>query len=171
MERLLRLKLRDGRFAGVTPERSLIMSAVRPKGNKATERALRMAFVRAGIIGWRLHASDLPGCPDFYFPVCRLAIFVDGCFWHGCPRCGHVPKTNEAFWALKIKRNRQRDANTRVRLRRQGIRVLRFWEHQLKDGLALCVTSVSKQIGNASLTRLNTKMTTYKHARHDRSPS
>lgn len=106
-----------------------------------------MALVRARITGWTLHASELPGRPDFYFPAKRVAVFVDGCFWHGCPRCGHVPKTNDGFWQLKIKRNRQRDAKVRARLRRRGVRVVRFWEHELRDRLPICVAGLRETFG------------------------
>jgi len=146
MERLLRLELRGGRFGNVTPERSRIMSSVRGKRNKTTEGSLRMALVRAGLKGWKLHAVDLPGKPDFYFPTKRVAVFVDGCFWHGCPRCGHVPKTNTSFWRLKIKRNQERDARARRYLRSIGIQVVRFWEHELRNGLPFCVEDLFKQL-------------------------
>jgi DNA mismatch endonuclease (patch repair protein) len=132
MERHLRLKLENGSFAGVTPVRSSIMAAIKGKSNKSTEWALRSALVRAGIRGWRLHASELPGKPDFYFYDEQLAVFVDGCFWHGCPRCGHIPKTRSAFWEAKFLRNKARDRSTERQLRQLGIRVMRVWEHSLK---------------------------------------
>jgi DNA mismatch endonuclease (patch repair protein) len=131
MERQLRLKLPQGGFAGVSVSRSRTMSAIRGKHTKTTERALRMSLVRAGISGWQLH-SELPGKPDIYFGNCGIAVFVDGCFWHGCPRCGHIPKTRSEFWRLKISRNMQRDRAAARRLRAQGIRVLRVWEHRLR---------------------------------------
>ncbi|MFB3814869.1 MAG: very short patch repair endonuclease [Terriglobales bacterium] len=154
MERLLRMQLRDGRFAHVTPERSRIMSSIRGKRNKTTESALRMALVRARICGWTLHAHDLPGRPDFYFRDHRLAVFVDGCFWHGCPRCGHLPKTHSGFWQLKITRNRQRDKQTRERLQRRGIRVVRYWEHELRESLALCVAGLRKRLRPLQTTKV-----------------
>ncbi len=142
MERLLKSKLRNGRFEGLTPTNSWRMSSVRGKHNRTTELVLRMAFVRMGISGWVLH-SDLPGCPDFFFPNKKLAVFVDGCFWHGCPKCGHVPRQNKPYWAAKLQRNRQRDVLTSERLRVAGIKVLRFWEHELKKGsVATCVARV-----------------------------
>lgn len=131
MERRLKEKLPGGVFSNVSPVRSRTMAAIKAKHAKTTERALRMALVRAGITGWQLHANHLPGKPDFFFPRHQLAIFVDGCFWHGCSKCGHVPKTNSAFWTAKIKRNIERDrSNTRV-LRKLGIATLRIWEHSL----------------------------------------
>jgi DNA mismatch endonuclease (patch repair protein) len=133
MERKLRKFLPHGKFVNVPAKRSRTMSAIRGKNNRTTELPLRMAFVRKGIKGWRLHAKELPGNPDFYFKNRRLAVFVDGCFWHGCPRCGHIPKTRSMFWEKKIRRNHQRDQQKRMELRQIGISTIRIWEHQLKD--------------------------------------
>jgi len=146
METALRQYLPNGQFQGVTPERSRSMAAVRARQNRTTERRLRFALVRAGIRGWRLHRRDVEGTPDFLFADHRLAVFVDGCFWHGCPRCGHVPKTNHPFWAAKIARNRERDSATAQRLHSDGYRVLRFWEHELKEELAACVEQIRTAI-------------------------
>lgn len=131
MERKLKEKLPGGAFLNVSEARSKTMGAIRGKHTKTTERRLRMAFIRAGIRGWTLHASDIPGKPDFYFPALRLAIFVDGCFWHGCPRCGHFPKTRTDFWSAKIQRNIERDKVNKATLTKMGIKVLRVWEHSL----------------------------------------
>jgi len=106
------------------------MAAIRGKSNKSTEVLLRMALVRAGIRGWTLHPA-ITGKPDFYFPKERIAMFVDGCFWHGCPWCGHIPSTRRLFWRAKIDRNKWRDRrNVRI-LRECGVRSLRVWEHSL----------------------------------------
>ena len=69
--------------------------------------------------------------PDFVFAKQRLAVFVDGCFWHGCPRHGTKPKGNAAFWKKKLERNRARDREVNRALRRAGWRVMRIWEHEL----------------------------------------
>ena len=66
---------------------------------------------------------------DVAFTRARVAVFVDGCFWHGCPDHGAIPRTNSEFWAAKITRNRARDDDTNERLEAMGWRVLRFWEH------------------------------------------
>jgi len=84
----------------------------------------------------------MPGKPDFYFPAARLAVFSDGCFWHGCKCTSHRFKTNPSFWLAKIKRNRQRDAQTTARLFTNGIKVLRFWEHELANDLPGCVNQI-----------------------------
>lgn len=107
------------------------MAAVRGHGNKTTEWAFRAGLMRAGVSGWTMHARDLPGRPDFVFRKKRLAIFIDGCFWHGCAACSLVPKKNIAYWGPKLKRNRARDRNSTASLRRRGFKVLRIWEHQI----------------------------------------
>ncbi|MBI5384278.1 MAG: very short patch repair endonuclease [Verrucomicrobia bacterium] len=149
MERALRRKLPHGRFVGVTKGRSQQMRAVRGRGNKTTETRFRSALVRAGIRGWSIAPQNIPGRPDFYFAKARLAVFVDGCFWHGCPQCGHVPRTNSKFWRAKIERNRQRDRATTAALRAEGLRVVRLWEHKLRENLAGCVGRVHSLLNKA----------------------
>jgi len=125
--------------------RSRIMSSIRAKGNRSTEGRLRMMLVRAGITGWKLHGTHLVGNPDFVFEGIRLALFVDGCFWHACPRCGHMPKSNRRYWRAKLDRNIRRDRRQRARLRREGWSVVRVWAHELQDG-AKVVAKVSRAI-------------------------
>ena len=112
-------------------KRSEVMSRIRGKGNKRTEGVLVKLFREEGITGWRRHLK-LPGKPDFTFRKERLTVFVDGCFWHGCPKCYRAPKGNRKFWEAKIKRNRERDRAVNRELRRGGWRVLRIAEHSLK---------------------------------------
>ncbi len=111
-------------------ERSRIMRLVRGEGNKSTEALLSRLFRKAGVTGWRRHLPML-GRPDFVFRQERLIVFVDGCFWHGCPRHLRLPSSNRPYWAGKIGRNVQRDARIRRALRRDGWRVARVWEHDL----------------------------------------
>ncbi|MBI2928162.1 MAG: very short patch repair endonuclease [Verrucomicrobia bacterium] len=125
------------------------MRAVRGRGNKTTETRFRSALVRAGLRGWSIGPQNLPGRPDFYFAKARLAVFVDGCFWHGCRRCGHVPRTNSKFWRAKIERNRQRDRATSAALRAAGLRVIRLWEHKLREDLPGCVARVDSLLNEA----------------------
>lgn len=113
-------------------ERSKVMAAVRSRGNKSTEVKLASMLRAAGITGWRRH-QPLPGRPDFTFPLARLAVFVDGCFWHGCRWHCRMPKSHIAFWNPKIARNKKRDQLVRSLLRQQGWQVLRLWEHSLAD--------------------------------------
>lgn len=140
----LRLMLPTGQFEGLTPSRSKIMKAIKGNGNKSTETRLRFALVRAGISGWILNAKYIFGTPDFYFPQVHLAVFVDGCFWHGCRVCGHVPKANRPYWAAKIKRNRARDSQVNATLTANGIRVVRAWEHQIANDLESLVVQVQR---------------------------
>src|SRR5450759_4891870 len=83
-----------------------------------------------GITGWR-RGAKLTGKPDFVFSKLRLAVFVDDCFWRGCPRHFIKPRNNAAFWRKKIAANQARDRRVTRTLRAQGWRVLRVWEHEL----------------------------------------
>ncbi len=142
MERILKQLLPSG-FKNVSDARSVAMGKIRSRNNKTTEMRLRMALIRERHNGWVLH-PDLPGRPDFFFTRGKLAVFVDGCFWHGCKMCGHVPKTRSRFWSAKIDRNRQRDKRTTRILKASGIRVLRIWEHSLvsRDSLRKIVAKI-----------------------------
>ena len=111
-------------------KRSAVMSQIRSRGNKATELALAKFFRRHKITGWRRNQKVF-GKPDFVFSKLKLAVFVDGCFWHGCPKHGTQPKGNRAFWKKKFARNIARDRLVNRALRRTGWRVLRIWEHEL----------------------------------------
>ena len=115
-------------------DRSKLMSKVRSKGNRSTELRAVAELERLGINGWTRHPDDILGHPDIFFPDKRLAVFLDGCFWHGCPKCGRLPKSREDFWETKIAQNRSRDRSTTRRLRADGYKVIRIWEHALKDG-------------------------------------
>ena len=112
-------------------KRSEIMARVRSRRNRSTELALASAFRSAGITGWRRH-PPLPGSPDFAFPSVKLAVFVDGCFWHGCPKHGRMPAANKDFWSNKIARNRHRDRKVAMLLKARGWRILRVWEHDTR---------------------------------------
>jgi DNA mismatch endonuclease, patch repair protein len=79
-----------------------------------------------------MNVRTLPGQPDVVVPGLRLAIFADGCFYHGCPEHGHVPKSNVDYWFPKLTRNQRRDRANRRALRRMGFAVWRLWEHELK---------------------------------------
>src|SRR5208283_2270871 len=98
-------------------KRSEVMSRIRSRGNKDTELALAKLFRRYNITGWRRN-QPLFGKPDFVFPKFKLAIFVDGCFWHGCPKHATKPKNNRAFWYRKLSANKARDRLVNAALRR-----------------------------------------------------
>ncbi len=116
MERALRDKLVGGTFGNVASGDMRRMKAVRGKNNKTTERRFRALLVGAGMRGWKLRPKGISGSPDFYFPEARLAVFLDGCYWHACPRCGHVPSVNRPFWSAKLQRNQERDREKERRL-------------------------------------------------------
>jgi DNA mismatch endonuclease (patch repair protein) len=114
-----------------SPETSRRMAKVRQKGTGA-EIALRRELYRRGM-RYRVDFEVLKKprrVADIAFPGLRIAIFVDGCFWHGCPEHATWPKQNAEFWSQKIEANRHRDADTNERLRSMGWTVLRFWEHE-----------------------------------------
>ena len=107
------------------------MSRVRSKDTKP-ELAVRRTLWRRGF-RYRIHDSTLPGTPDISNKRQRLVIFVDGCFWHGCPVCYSEPKTNVSFWRDKVNRNRKRREEVRESLKRMGFCVVEFWEHETHD--------------------------------------
>lgn len=111
-------------------KRSEVMSRIRGRGNKDTELRLIAIFRMHGISGWR-RRHVLLGKPDFVFPREKLVVFVDGCFWHGCPTHVTWPKQNAEFWRTKIRGNQRRDRAVNRLLKKAGWRVLRIWEHAL----------------------------------------
>jgi DNA mismatch endonuclease (patch repair protein) len=111
-------------------KRSEVMSAIRSTGNKSTEMKLAAILRKARITGWR-SKYPAPGRPDFAFPRARVAVFVDGCFWHCCPKHGNLPKENRLFWQKKLSSNKKRDRLVNQTLRRAGWQVVRIWEHAL----------------------------------------
>lgn len=114
-------------------KRSEVMRAVKGADTKP-EILLRKALFRLGL-RYRLHDARLPGRPDIALPRHRVAIFVNGCFWHGhgCSRGRRRPKTNARYWREKIARNQARDLRSAAALRRLGWRVITVWECRLKD--------------------------------------
>jgi DNA mismatch endonuclease, patch repair protein len=131
----------------VTPAvRSRIMASIRSRSNRTTEWRLRMLLVSRGFSGWTVLPNGIRGRPDFVFPRRRLAVFVDGCFWHACPRCYIRPATNTPYWTAKADRNRARDRRNRRALRREGWSVLSLWEHDLRDK-DFVVRRIAKALG------------------------
>lgn len=121
-------------------KRSAVMARIRSRGNRETEIALARVLRRNGITGWRRQreirspkseARRFRVRPDFVFPRRRLAVFVDGCFWHGCPKHATWPVARSAWWRRKILGNQRRDALVTRSLRRLDWQVLRIWEHEL----------------------------------------
>lgn len=106
------------------------MSRIRSQDNKATELRLTGIFRAIGISGWRRH-TPIFGKPDFIFLKLRVAVFVDGCFWHSCPKHSTKPMCNRAFWEKKLTANKERDRLVNRTLRRKSWKVVRIWEHDL----------------------------------------
>lgn len=117
-----------------TPEkRSQVMSRIRGSGNRDTELRLVALFREHKITGWRRNRRAVFGKPDFVFPKERVAVFVDGCFWHRHPGCRftYTPKSRLDFWLRKFEQNVARDRLVTRTLRKLGWRVLRVWECDL----------------------------------------
>ncbi|HEV2495014.1 MAG TPA: very short patch repair endonuclease [Terriglobia bacterium] len=128
-------------------KRSQVMSRIRGRGNKSTERRMAALLRARRINGWKLHASDVLGRPDIYFPESRIAVFLDGCFWHACKRCFTKPRDHSSFWNKKILGNVRRDGRVTRALRRKGIRVIRIWEHDLEHRTRK-LDSIIKDLGS-----------------------
>lgn len=105
---------------------------MRSTGNRSTELIALAALRDWRLSGWRRHVP-LPGRPDFAWYRLGVVLFVDGCFWHGCPRHYRAPKNNAAFWRHKIDTNRARDHRVTRQLRRLGWKVIRVWECQIQS--------------------------------------
>jgi DNA mismatch endonuclease (patch repair protein) len=117
------------------------------RGNRgrdtAPERRLR-ALLHARGLRYRVSARPLPGLrrtADVVFPRARIAVFVDGCYWHGCPEHHRPAATNSEFWRTKIADNKRRDAETNRMLADQGWTVIRCWEHEEPSSVAERVVS------------------------------
>jgi DNA mismatch endonuclease (patch repair protein) len=122
------------------------MRAIRSSGNKTTEKRLVILLKEDRIQGWRSHPPRILGKPDLVFQAARIAVFVDGCFWHGCPKCGHIPKTNRAYWKAKIARNLGRDAKISRTLRASGFRVMRLRECDLRKRPGQCLRRIKRTL-------------------------
>lgn len=125
-------------------KRSAVMSSVRSKGSKIE---LQLAHVLRHLgIRYRRHSRTLPGKPDFYFPRRMAVLFVDSCFWHGCRYHGSKPKSNRAFWAAKIAKNKKRDRVVDLAYKKMGWRVIRVWEHHLGSNIDKKVITVVRTL-------------------------
>lgn len=125
----------------LTPEqRSRTMSRIRATSTKP-ELMLRRALWTAGARGYRLHRRDLPGRPDLAYGRARVAVFVDGAFWHGHPSAFTHGKSGE-YWDTKIARNMARDTAANAALAELGWTVLRFWDFEVRNELDRCVARV-----------------------------
>lgn len=122
------------------------MARVRSAGT-GPEMALRRALWRTGL-RYRVHPR-IPGRPDLAFVGCKIAVFVDGCFWHGCPEHYKASATNEAFWSEKIARNQRRDREVGIALTKLGWTVMRYWEHEVDGDLVSVVERIRATVVRA----------------------
>lgn len=123
------------------------MAAVRGK-HTTPEVSLRKALWAAGVRGWRCHYKRAPGTPDLAWPRSRVAIFVDGAFWHGHPS-RHTPGRSGAYWDEKIERNIARDQRVDLELRERGWRVLRIWDFEVRKELPGVVQRIADVLQEA----------------------
>lgn len=128
-----------------TAQRSYNMSHIRSK-DTGPEMRLRELLVSNGLGDFEMHPKEIPGRPDFYFAHRKAAIFVDGCFWHGCRECYQPPQSNAKFWKEKIKSNTVRDQKNNLELKRAGVAVIRISEHDLKSDPYSVITNIKSRI-------------------------
>lgn len=130
-----------------TATRSRVMARIRSKDTKP-ERILRSALFAAGIRGWRCHAKGVPGKPDIAFVKWRVAVFVDGRFWHGHPDYFSFGKSG-SYWDQKIARTQERDRLANDALAAAGWLAIRFWDFEVEQDLDGCVEEVGAVLGEA----------------------
>lgn len=137
--------LRDGRAPVPKSEvTSRVMSANKGR-NTGPEMGLRSALARLGVRGYRLHRKGVPGRPDLSFGAVRLAVFVNGCFWHRCPHCLlPLPKTHTSWWRAKFEGNVERDRAKTALLHQQGWRVLTLWECEIRQDAIHCAKEIAR---------------------------
>jgi DNA mismatch endonuclease, patch repair protein len=123
-------------------QRKFNMSRIMGK-NTGPEVKLRKLMSTTGIRGYRIH-YNLPGKPDIVFTKKKIAIFIDGCFWHKCPVCFQEPETRKSFWMKKINSNVNRDKKVNEQLKEEGWSVMRFWEHDVRKNPDEIVKKISE---------------------------
>jgi DNA mismatch endonuclease, patch repair protein len=126
----------DPNYPHPTSEAVTTVMRANRRAETKPEQALRSDLHRRGARFRKdrlVRAGDVRVKVDIVFPRQRLAVFVDGCFWHSCPEHGHVPRSNSAYWTTKLSGNAARDRRATSALEKEGWRVLRFWEHTPSD--------------------------------------
>lgn len=126
--------------------RSKVMARVRAGGNKSTELKLIELFRQNGVRGWKRNYK-VKGRPDFVFIESRVAVFVDGCFWHGHDCRNTRPSSNKNYWEKKLDRNKKRDVEVSSLFQRRGWSVIRIWECELKNSPDKVIARVQKELG------------------------
>lgn len=123
------------------------MSAIRGRGNKSTELRFLRLLKESKITGWRRHYKIATYRPDFVFLKQRVVVYLDGCFWHGCPLHFNPPQTNVEFWKSKIALNRERDVASNEYLSLKNWRVIRIWEHEIKKNSDVVIQALFNEVG------------------------
>ncbi len=129
--------------------RSRTMAAV-PSRRTSLEQLLAKEMWALGVRGWRRTYRIAETSPDFAFPGKRVAVFVDGCFWHACPECDKFPATNVEYWGTKLARNAERDREQTESLMADSWEVVRFWGHEVEASAAQCAARVANRLRVAS---------------------
>ncbi len=139
--------IRDGRAPiPVNEAISEIMSSIKDRNTKP-ELILRKALWNNGVRGYRLHWKKVPGRPDIAFPGKKIAVFVNGCFWHRCPHCDPpMPKSNTNFWSKKLHDNKERDQRKLDQLNEAGWSLLIIWECQLESNCMVYVEKIKRNL-------------------------
>lgn len=123
-------------------QRSYCMSRIRSKDTKVEFKFRR--YIRSkNLKGFRTKAK-IPGKPDLFHSRKKIAVFIDGCFWHKCPKCFVKPKSKNRYWDKKIRNNVGRDKEINLKLKKRGITVVRFWEHNIKRNIDKCYSKLKK---------------------------
>jgi len=125
--------------------RSGIMRKIHSANNKSTERRFKAGMIKAGLRGWKTHPDTIFN-PDFIFEDNKLAIFIDGCFWHRCPICNKMPASNLQYWDDKFEKNIDRDIKAKDKLTEEGWVVIRFWEHEVRNSLSECISKLKMEL-------------------------
>ena len=126
-------------------QRSYNMSQIKSRNTKPEVKLRNILWLR-GIRGYRINAK-LFGRPDIVFPKSRVAVFIDGCFWHRCPQCFIRPSTNRKFWDKKISGNVRRDREVNRILKKDGWKVIRIWEHLIRTNINTCYMIIVRELG------------------------
>jgi len=125
-------------------QRSYNMSRINCRDTKP-EILLRKLLYDEGARGYRVNYR-LKGKPDIVFPKQKIVVFVDGCFWHKCPRCFQKPATNKMFWRDKINGNVKRDREINATFKESGWKVMRFWEHDIRKNVKKCCAKILHEV-------------------------
>ena len=130
--------------------RSRIMSKIRATNTKP-EIKIRKILYKSGHKGYRLNYKKAPGKPDICYVGKKVAIFIDGCFWHGCPKCYKKPASNKKYWDEKIKTNKKRDRKVNSALKKGNWTILRFWECEVNKETENIFTKLEKVLKDKCL--------------------